>query len=215
MKDSLIVTEVDGQTVLGNLNVAAPYYVEVKLISPYAGFINSAQPSQEPQWDGETKKSVAENLLHDAYLICADLQRNHETAKADFEKLLSNLQNFHNKKPEEYFRNRNELMKVLLKANVPNREKIREQNADINAAVFCFLGNYFLMNVTSAKPDFRSSEIEDTAIPPFAELQERLVSYNQMNGEEKLSLLAQQIITGIKTENSWFLMQEFQPATLK
>ena len=105
MKDSLIIIEHGTQTVLGNINISSPYYVEVQIIAPYRGFVNSSMPKQEPQWDEATQRKVAENLLNDSYLICSDISRNGDAVRIDFLKLIANLKSFHNEKSEAYIRN--------------------------------------------------------------------------------------------------------------
>ncbi len=202
---TLIEIQYQQQRIIGRICTSLPYLVEVKIIYPYNDFC-AKQFSENEDWNSEQQYKIAQQLLTDLFEVCSLIFSMSENQKADFFKLLETLDNFNNKNPVDYQRNRDELMKVFVKTNFTNiPETKRSSYAEM---IFDFLAIHLLRNgkESLAKPK------EETTIPPplFSSLKVLLKEYLSKDAKEKLGLLVQQIETQKTHQYSWFLEQEFK-----
>lgn len=182
---------------------------EVRILSPYSGFVLAERHEEGSETAEAATGNQAYRMLETCHQVCEKLQREHKEAKAAFIKLLETLESFNNKLPEDFERNRNELMKVFMNQFFRDVFESEELYRNVRDGIFSFLGNYFLKYGKCAELDLRTERSSEAPPPPFHELEAKLREYLDHSEEQRTELLALHILARKNTEYSWFLQQEF------
>lgn len=209
MRNSIIYTEKDGYRIIGNVNFCFPNLIEVRLISPFNGFILRGERSVVNTNTGRTNEDYLKELLERAFEVSKKLQQKNQVITSEFLKLQETLLKFNNTKKVDFQRNRDELMKVFISNHLPEMEEKMNDFVDFKAAVYHFLNSYYAENGSFAAPDFRTKFKETAEAPEFEQLQTLLSEYLEKSKQEKIEMIASQILTGNTGTYDWFLQQEF------
>lgn len=184
-------------------------YAEVEILAPYCGFRYRCSISITENEAQEQSDAFAAALLKEAYLICDTIQTNREAMKTDFLRLLETLEKFNNRKAEDYRRNKDELLKILMKSFFSNTGYSPEKSSEVAEAIFEFLALHFIRHGKSAELDVRTRFAEHPPTPSFNELQPLLKIYLEKNIDERIEILSEQILTQKPGTFDWFIQQEF------
>lgn len=209
MRNSIIYTEKDGYRIIGNVNFCFPNLAEVRLISPFNGFILRGERSVVNTNTGRTNEDYLKELLERAFEVSKKLQQKNQVITSEFLKLQETLLKFNNNKTEDFQRNRSELMKVLINSNFPELEYEINHIPNLRNDIYHFLSRYFAEFGTYEEPDFRTKFTEIADPPKFENLFDLLNQYRNKNEQEKIEMIAIQVITGKTGTFDWFLQQEF------
>lgn len=212
MNRNLLTIELQGQTIIGNVNFSTPFAVEVKIFSPYKGLVLSKINKGE-DWNAEQQYKIAEQLLEDCYRYSTDLMRHRDLARMEFVKMLGILDKFNSQNRYDYMRNREQLMRVYAKSQLPHYKPEEDVDGRTALEIFNFMATWIVVN--GKFPDFNiHSRPKDRVPPKFSQLEEKLRNYNSKSTEEKLQLQFREIATEKATEFAWFLEQEFGRGSL-
>ena len=195
--------------IIGKINLVLATYAEVEILAPYCGFRYRCSISITENEAQEQSDAFAAALLKEAYLICDTIQTNREAMKTDFLRLLETLEKFNNRKTEDYRRNKDELLKVLMKSFFSTTGYSPENLSEVAEAIFEFLALYFIRHGKSAELDIRTRFAENPQTPSFNELQPLLKIYLEKSIDERIELLSEQILTKKPGTFDWFIQQEF------
>ena len=209
MRNSIIYTEKGSNRIIGNVNFSLPNLAEIRLISPYNGFVLQGEKSVVNHNAERAEEDYLNELLERAFEICEQFQQKSKNISSDFLKLQDTLLKFNNTKKEDFQRNRDELMKVFISNHLPEMEEKMIDFVDFKSAVYHFLNSYYAENGSFAAPDFRTKFKESAEAPEFEQLQTLLSEYLEKSKQEKIEMIASQILTGNTGTYDWFLQQEF------
>lgn len=209
MRNSIIYTEKGSNRIIGNVNFSLPNLAEIRLISPYNGFVLQGEKSVVNHNAERAEEDYLNELLERAFEICEQFQQKSKNITSDFLKLQDTLLKFNNTKKEDFQRNRDELMKVFISNHLPEMEEKMNDFVDFKSAVYHFLNSYYAENGSFEAPDFRTKFKETAEAPEFEQLQTLLSEYLEKSKQEKIEMIASQILTGNTGAYDWFLQQEF------
>lgn len=209
MRNSIIYTEKGSNRIIGNVNFSLPNLAEIRLISPYNGFVLQGEKSFVNHNAERAEEDYLNELLERAFEICEQFQQKSKNITSDFLKLQDTLLKFNNTKKEDFQRNRDELMKVFISNHLPEMEEKMNDFVDFKSAVYHFLNSYYAENGSFEAPDFRTKFKETAEAPEFEQLQTLLSEYLEKSKQEKIEMIASQILTGNTGAYDWFLQQEF------